>query len=116
MADLNGDEEDLDDDENFSQKVDEREEYDLVGINIEEFPLDLSTCILKAFACLFLFESCSMNLTDLFLTFKSPKDMFAFQVAEFGYMNRDPTAVQSLHPLIELQIGVFIKILACNDN
>lgn len=81
--------EDLDDDENFSQKVDEREEYDLVGINIEEFPLDLSTCILKAFACLFLFESCSMNLTDLFLTFKSPKDMFAFQVKKLTFLLLD---------------------------
>lgn len=66
---------------NFDEILDTRESYDIPEANFGSLSHIFVNNIQRIFACLFLFESCSMNLFDLFLTFKNKDDQFfAFQL------------------------------------
>lgn len=67
--------------ENYGQNVNERGEYDIGELKLHDLSRDFKDNISRIFATLYLFESASMNLIDLFVNFKGEQKQFeAFKV------------------------------------
>lgn len=58
----------------FEAEYDERMTYGVDQGDLDHTPMEILDCLQKSFACLFLFESCSMDLQDLFRLFKNTNE------------------------------------------
>lgn len=74
---------DSDDFDDFETQYDERQAYAFDQADLDLMPLELMNCFQKSFACLFLLESCSMDVYDLFKLFKTTgEQLLAFDVRD----------------------------------